>query len=61
MATHVIVVPDDNAAAAKLQIPPGIVATLGPNMIYMSGDNMRMYVRKTMYENMQASAKLTGG
>jgi hypothetical protein len=55
----VIVVPDDNAEAARQKIPPGILLSLGHNQVIMSNDSLRMYVRATHWEAMKDSFKLT--
>jgi hypothetical protein len=52
----VIIVPDDDAEARD--IPPGILAMLGPDTVLMSNDSLRMYVRASQWKNYQAGAKL---
>jgi len=54
---EVIVVPDDNAEAKH--VPPGILAMLGPTTMLMANDSRRMYVRRTQWESMKDSFKLT--
>ena len=53
---QVIVVPDDDIDATRY--PPGILAMLGPDNVLMSNDSLRMYVRKTHWDNMKDSFKL---
>lgn len=53
---QVIVVPDENADARN--IPPGILAMLGPNTVLMSNDSLRMYVRRAHWEAMKDSFTL---
>jgi len=53
---QVIVVPDDNKDAHN--VPPGILAMLGPTTVMMSNDSLRMYVRHTHWEGMKDSFKL---
>lgn len=53
----VIVVPDDNAEA--INIPPGILAMLGPDTILMSNDSRRCYMRKAHWDAMKSGFKLT--
>ena len=50
---QVIVVPDENADAKN--IPPGILAMLGPDTVLVSNDSLRMYVRQTHWEKMKES------
>jgi hypothetical protein len=52
-SVQVIVVPDDNADARN--IPPGILAMLGPDTVLVSNDSLRMYVRQTHWEKMKES------
>jgi hypothetical protein len=54
---QVIVVPDDNKEARN--VPPGILSMLGPDTVLMSNDSRRCYMRKTHWENMKDSFKLT--
>jgi hypothetical protein len=54
---QVIVVPDDDKDARG--IPPGILAMLGPDTTLMSNDSLRCYMRKTHWEKMKDSFKLT--
>jgi hypothetical protein len=53
---NVIVVPDDDAEAKN--VPPGILAMLGPSTVLMSNDSRRCYMRKTHWEGMKDSFKL---
>jgi len=53
---QVIVVPDDDADAAKY--PPGIIAMLGHDNVLMSNDSLRMYVRQAHWDKMKDSFKL---
>jgi hypothetical protein len=53
---QVIVVPDENVDARN--VPPGILAMLGPTTVLMSNDSMRMYVRKSHWESMKDSFTL---
>ena len=48
---QVIVVPDDNKDARN--IPPGILAMLGPDTVLMSNDSLRCYVRQSHWEAMK--------
>lgn len=52
---QVIVVPDDNADAKN--IPPGILAMLGPDTVLMSNDSLRCYMRRTHWEKMKTGFK----
>ena len=52
---QVIVVPDDNVDARN--IPPGILAMLGPDTVLMSNDSLRCYMRKTHWDAMNGSFK----
>ena len=58
---QVIVVPDDDTVAGLLRpsIPSGILKMLDQTNVLMSNDNLRMYVRATVWKNMQASLALT--
>ena len=47
----VIVVPDDNKDARN--IPPGILAMLGPDVVLMSNDLLRAYVRQSHWDSMK--------
>ena len=53
---NVIVVPDDDKDARN--VPPGILASLGPDTVLMSNDSKRCYMRHTHWENMKDSFKL---
>ena len=48
---QVIIVPDNNVDARN--VPPGILAMLGPNDVLVSNDSLRMYVRASHWENMK--------
>jgi hypothetical protein len=54
---HVIVVPDDDAQAVN--VPDGILKQLGPQVVLMSNDSLRMYVRHTHWENLKEGYLLT--
>jgi hypothetical protein len=55
---RVIVVADDPVEAAKENVPPGILAMLGPDTVLMSNDSLRMYVRASHWEAMKDSFTL---
>jgi hypothetical protein len=56
MPVKVIIVPDSDAEARD--VPPGILAMLGPNTVLMSNDSLRMYVRATQWKDYQSSFDL---
>ena len=53
----VIVVPDDPIEAAKMSVPPGVLAMLGPTDVLMSNDSLRMYIRQSHWDGMKESFK----
>ena len=57
--TQVIVVPDDDAEARRIGIPPGIIAMLGPTTVLNSNDSLRVYIRASQYKAMEAGHELT--
>jgi hypothetical protein len=53
-----VIICADNDADEKY-VPQGILSALGPETVLMSNDSLRMYVRKTQWEKMKDSFKLT--
>jgi hypothetical protein len=60
---EIIVVPDSDDAARALRpsVPDGILQALGPDTFLQSADNLRLYVRRSLWEALQAGRALTAG
>jgi hypothetical protein len=66
MATHglypgknIIVIPDDKAEALLAKVRPDMVESVGPGMVIMSNDSIRVYIRASTWKAMQESWALT--
>ena len=55
--TQLIIVPDDDTEA-RYTVPPAITDALGPSTILWSWDKLRVYMRQSLWTNMQEAQKL---